>query len=414
MCSQLFHLTSTSRLRLRAGPLAPDLDGFADRLATAGYAPFSVKLKLGTVSDLGAWLLHEALGAEALDEQRMDAFLLTREPRRRSRRGESTTVRQLLDYLREDGRIPAAAPEPDRDGPIDRIARTYEHFLVHERGLSRATLRNYLPIARAFLAERFGTRPVALERLAARDTNHFLLGQAKRLSRTRSKLVVTALRSFLRHLHQRGDLPADLASAVPPVVHWRLSGLPKALAPEQVESLLDSCDRDTTVGRRDRAILLLLARLGLRAGEVATLTLDDFDWHAGTVTVSGKGQRREPLPLPSEVGEAVAAYLRDDRPQSPARSLFLRARAPQVGFRSYGAVGDVVRRALQRAGLDLPFQGSHLLRHSLATSMLRNGATLEDIGQILRHRHPDTTRIYAKVAIEALRTVAPAWPGGAA
>lgn len=414
MCSQLFHLSSTSRLRSRAGPLAPDLDGFADWLATAGYVPSSVKVKLGTVSHLGAWLVPEALGPEALDQQRMDAFLQTRRLRRGFRRGESKTVRQLLDYLRENGRIPAAAPEPGCDGPIDQIARTYEHFLVHERGLSRATVINYLPIVRTFLAERFGTRPVALERLTARDANQFVLGQAQRLSRTRSKLVATALRSFLRHLHQRGNLPADLASAVLPVVHWRLSGLPKALAPEQVESLLASCDRDTSVGRRDRAILLLLARLGLRAGEVATLALDDFDWNEGTVTVSGKGQRREPLPLPSEVGEAVATYLRDGRPQSPARSLFLRARAPREGFRSYKAVGDVVRRALQRAGLDIPFRGSHLLRHSLATGMLRNGATLEDIGQILRHRHPDTTQIYAKVAIEALRTVAPAWPGGAA
>ena len=414
MCSQTFHLSSTSRLRSRAGPLAPDLDGFADWLATAGYVPSSVKLKLGTVSHLGAWLLPEAVSVEALDEQRMDAFLQTRRPRHGFRRGESTTVRQLLDYLREYGRIPAAAPEPDCDGPIDRVARTYERFLVHERGLSRATVISYLPIARAFLSERFGTRPVALERLTARDANHFVLGQAKRLSRTRCKLVATALRSFLRHLHQRGDLPADLASAVLPVVHWRLSGLPKALAPEQVEALLESCNRDTSVGRRDRAILLLLARLGLRAGEVAKLALDDFDWNEGTVTVSGKGQRREPLPLPSEVGEAVAAYLRDDRPQSPARAVFLRARAPQEGLRSYQAVGDVVRRALRRAGLDLPFRGSHLLRHSLATGMLRNGATLEDIGQILRHRRPDTTRIYAKVAIEALRTVASAWPGGTA
>ena len=414
MCSQTFHLSSTSRLRSRAGPLAPDLDGFADWLATAGYVPSSVKLKLGTVCHLGAWLLPEAVSVEALDEQRMDAFLQTRRPRHGFRRGESTTVRQLLDYLREYGRIPAAAPEPDCDGPIDRVARTYERFLVHERGLSRATVISYLPIARAFLSERFGTRPVALERLTARDANHFVLGQAKRLSRTRCKLVATALRSFLRHLHQRGDLPADLASAVLPVVHWRLSGLPKALAPEQVEALLESCNRDTSVGRRDRAILLLLARLGLRAGEVARLALDDFDWNEGTVTVSGKGQRREPLPLPSEVGEAVAAYLRDDRPQSPARAVFLRARAPQEGLRSCQAVGDVVRRALRRAGLDLPFRGSHLLRHSLATGMLRNGATLEDIGQILRHRRPDTTRIYAKVAIEALRTVASAWPGGTA
>lgn len=274
-------------------------------------------------------------------------------------------------------------------------------------------MKNYLPIVHAFLAERFATRAVALERLTLRDVNRFIVRQSRRRSPSSAKLVVTALRSFLRHLHQRGDIPADLAGALLPVVSWRLSGVPKSLAPEEVEAVVRSCDARTAAGRRDRAIVLLLARLGLRAGEVAAMTLDDLDWDAGVVNVSGKGPRREALPLPREVGEALVAWLRDGRPRCPTRHVFVRIHAPHVGFAGPVAVINVVQRALARAGIDPPFKGAHLLRHSLATAMLRHGASLEEIGQILRHASPDTTWIYAKVDLEALRTLAPAWPGGA-
>ena len=252
---------------------------------------------------------------------------------------------------------------------------------------------------------------MALDTLIARDANRFIIRHA--VSRSHAKGLATALRSFLRHLHQRGDLGADLAGAIPPVTNWRLSGLPKSLSPEKVESVLASCDRSTATGRRDHAILLLLARLGLRGGEVAALTLDDFDWAKGLVTLSGKGQRREALPLPEDVGRAVAAYLRDGRPPCATRRVFVRAIAPYRGFSSTMAVCDIVRRALARAGIDAPLKGAHVLRHSLACGMLRNGASLEEIGRILRHRHPETTQIYAKLDLEALRTLAPAWPGGA-
>lgn len=412
MYTELFSPKSRRRLRTRAGPLGPHIEGFADRLTAQGYAPFTVRLKLRTVGDLGAWLHHQGLAVEALDERRVAAFLQTRDAKRRSRRGEAATCRGLLDDLRDSGWIAAVPPDLDDEGPTDRIVRTYERFLVHVRGLALSTVVNYVAIALAFLADRFGTGPVELERLGARDANQFVLRESRRLSRSRTKLVVTALRSFLRHLYQRGDLAADLSSAVLPVMHWRLSGLPKAIEPEQVEALLASCDPHTAGGRRDRAILLLLARLGLRAGEAAALTLDDFDWNAGAVTVPGKGLRREALPLPRDVGEAVAEYLRSDRPQCTSRRLFIRMRAPHRGFGSRRAIGDVVKRALARAGLELPRRGAHLLRHALATGMLRRGATLEEIGRVLRHRHPDTTWIYAKVDLEALRTVAPAWPAG--
>jgi site-specific recombinase XerD len=280
--------------------------------------------------------------------------------------------------------------------------------------LTPATVQNYVPVARAFLAERFANEPVRLEQLGAQDANRFVLRNSQRFSQKRLKLIVTALRSFLRFLHQRGEIEIDLAAAVLPVMDWRLAGLPKSLDPEQVQSMLASCKREAVAGRRDYAILLLLARLGLRAGEVVAMTLDDLDWEAGLVTVRGKGQRHEPLPLPDDVGEALVSYLRDGRPACQTRRLFVRLKAPYRGFASSVAICDIVKRALARAGIDPPFKGSHLLRHSLATEMLRRGASLEDIGEILRHRHPETTQIYAKVDLNALRGLALPWPGGAA
>ena len=410
MSIQLFFPNPEKWQRLRAGPLADDIDGFAAWLAHEGYARATARRKLWVTADLSLWLGRQDLAVEAVDEQRLEAYMLTFKPRR----GDSATVRQLLAWLREQGRVPAVRDAVPGEGPVEPILCTYECFLVEQRGVSPATVANYLPVVRAFLTERFGAREVDLQSLTAGDANRFVVGEAQRLSRSRAKLVVTALRSFLRHLHQRGDIPADLACGVLPVMHWRLSGLPKSVPPEQVGAILASCERSTAAGRRDYAILQLLARLGLRGGEVAALTLDDFDWREGIVTVPGKGSRREPLPLPREVGEALADYLRHDRPSCPTRRLFVRLKAPHRGFRSTVAVCGIVRRALARAGIDPPCKGAHLLRHSLATGMLRNGASLEEIGQILRHRHPETTQIYAKCDLEGLRALAPAWPGGAA
>jgi site-specific recombinase XerD len=412
MSIELFFPDPTSQRRFRVGPLTCDLDGFAAQLAAEGYSHSSARNKLRLIRDLSRWLEHEGLDVEVLDELRVRAFLVARGSRRTAQR-EATTARQLLSYLRANDRIPAAPSGPSSDSAMGRMEQDYERFLVRERGLTSATVKNYLPTVHVFLTERFGTETIELERLVAQDANQFILRHAQHLSRTRAKLLVTALRSFLRFLYQRGDIPVDVASAVLPVMHWRLSGLPKSLTPEQVKSMLESCDRSTVIGRRDYAILLLLARLGLRAGEVVALTLDDLDWDKGIVTVPGKGQRREPLPLPHEVGEALVGYLQDGRPLCNTRCLFVRISAPHRGFTGAAAICDVVRRALVRAGIDPPFKGSHMLRHSLATEMLRCGASLEDIGQILRHRHPETTQIYAKVDLEALRALAQPWPGGA-
>ena len=412
MSVELFFPTKKSLEWLRVGPLGHDIDGFAAWLAAEGYAQRTAEQKLCSVSSLSHWLEDEGLGIEDLDELRFETFLRTGRAHSRTC-GVVTTGRQLLSYLRENRQIPPAPTDPESTDPIGQIERTYTHFLLNDRGLSSAAVRMYVPIVRSFLTERFGPRAVAVKDLVAQDANRYILRHSQRFGRAQTQHIATALRSFLRYLFQRGDIAVDLASAVVPTVRWRQVGLPKALAPEQVELLLESCDRKTVVGRRDHAILLLLARLGLRGREVAVMTLDDLDWNKGVVNVSGKSQRREALPLPQDVGEALVAYLRDGRPCCTTRRLFVRVQAPHRGFTDSTAIRDIVRRAFARAGIDPPFKGSHALRHSLATGMLRNGASLEDIGQILRHRHPETTQIYAKVDHAALRTLAPAWPGGA-
>ena len=317
----------------------------------------------------------------------------------------------LLDYLRELGRIPPPTEVID-DTPLGRIESGFTHYLVAERGLSAATVINYSPTVHRFLEERFGAGEVELGELSAPDVHRFLLRQAPRVSRGRAKLMATALRSFFGFLRQRGDITSDLAGAIPATTNWRLTGLPLSLGPEQVEALLDSCDQDTALGQRDYAILLLLARLGLRAGEVVALTLDDLDWDTGTLIVHGKGKRQERLPLPEDVGEAVANYLRGSRPHCATRRVFIRLQAPHRGFSSSAAIDDVVRRALERTGLNPEQKGAHLLRHSLATRLLGSGASLEQIAQLLRHAHPQTTEIYAKVDLQALRALAQPWPGG--
>ena len=406
-----FSPTSLLRGCLDVGPLASHIDGFSTLLAAQGYARATAKEKLRLIVDLSRWLGRRKLSVADLDEQRVNQFLTCRR-RRRARGGSAATCRMLLSYLRQLGSIPASQQQ-FHDTPLNRVGRDFEQFLASERGLTPATLANYLPTVRRFLTERFGTEALRLDALNPQDVNRFILRHAQKVSRGRAKLMVTALRSFLRFLHQRGDVSTDLASAIPTVMNWRLAGLPKSLAPEQVESLLASCDQSTTLGQRDYAILLLLARLGLRAGEVVAMTVDDFDWEAGVLRVCGKGNRQERLPLPQDVGEAVVAYLRHGRPACSTRRVFVRMQAPRCGFSSSCAICDVVKRALTRASLDPAFKGSHLLRHSLATNMLRSGASLEEIGELLRHCRPETTQIYAKVDLNALRALAQPWPGGA-
>jgi site-specific recombinase XerD len=392
------------------GPLGPYVEGCAARLAIQGYTEATAKEKLRLIAHLSRWLERHDLPLATLDEERVKQFLAEHAPTH-VRRGDAPTCKMLLDYLRELGSI-APPTEVIDDTALGRIESGFTHYLVAERGLSAATVINYSPTVHRFLKERFGTGEVELGELSAQDVHRFLLRHAPRVSRGRGKLIATALRSFFRFLRQRGDIRSDLSSAIPATTNWRLTGLPLSLGSEQVEALLDSCDQDTALGQRDYAILLLLARLGLRAGEVVALTLDDLDWETGTLIVHGKGERQEPLPLPEDVGEAVANYLRGSRPRCASRRVFIRLQAPHRGFSTSAAIDNVVHRALARTGLDPEHKGAHLLRHSLATRLLGSGASLEQIAQLLRHAHPQTTEIYAKVDLQALRALAQPWPGG--
>jgi site-specific recombinase XerD len=377
-----------------------------------GYAQNTVLAKCDLLADLSRWLKRRRLPLAVLDEGRLTQFLAIRRQRNKIRRGDPATGQQLLEHLRELGEIAAAAQRIDRT-PVACLTCEFEGFLCAERGLASSTVSDYLHTVRDFLDYRFGGKALQLERVRAQELHNFVLREIRRVSRSHGKGAVTALRSFLRFLLQRGAVHTDLARTLPGVATWRLSHLPKSLPPKQVEQLLASCDRSSPTGKRDYAILLLLARLGLRGGEVLAMTLEDLDWERGEIVVRGKGQRLERLPLPAEVGAALACYLRDVRPACATRRVFIRMKAPLQGLAGPSAISCIVRRALEGAGLNPELKGAHLLRHSLATDLLRRGASLGEIGQLLRHREPTTTQIYAKVDIAALRGIALPWPGGA-
>jgi site-specific recombinase XerD len=293
------------------------------------------------------------------------------------------------------------------------LGTEFRFYLQQERALASTTQSYYLTFVSEFLRERFGAGPVDLSCLRAADVTGFVQRRAITIQSRRVQLMTTALRSFLRFARYRGDIDKDLAACVPAVANWKLSTIPRALPPDQVELVLASIDRKTAMGSRDYAILSILARLGLRAGEIKALTLEDLDWQEGLITVRGKAGRYSQLPLPADVGEAIADYLRHGRPSANSRCVFLRTRAPIGGFKGQSGIGSVVKHALAEAGVDSPRKGAHQFRHGLATQMLRHGASLSEIGELLRHRSPQTTAIYAKVDLASLSTLALPWPGGA-
>ena len=291
--------------------------------------------------------------------------------------------------------------------------RAYERYLQQTRGLAPASIASYLPFARNLLQHRFTSEPVTLSSLSASDVVGFVHHMAPGLRPKRAKFMTTALRSFLRYACHLGEAGPELVAAVPVVANWSMTQIPRGISPDQVSKLLAGIDRGSTAGRRDHAILLLLARLGLRSSEIRLLELDDIDWVNGTLRPRTKGGRRNTFPLSEEVGEAIADYLRHGRPQCSSRQVFLHVLAPFKGIRSSSGISRIIRRAIKRAGVDAPTCGAHQFRHGLATEMLNGGASLGEIGDVLGHSHPDTTRIYAKVDLESLRPLALPWPGGA-
>jgi site-specific recombinase XerD len=392
-----------------SGPLAPYAAGFESWLRSRAYSRSTAADRLCQFDQLSRWLEREGLGVGELTGEQAERFVAARRAAGRVTWVSPQSVMLPLEYLRELGVAPTLAPAV-AEGPLKELLADYSRYLLIERGLSQHTVLDaYGPVARLFLAERKGPDGLELERLSAADVSSFLAGECPKRSVSGARDVVCALRSLLRYLHLAGLIEAPLVWAVPSVADLRDRTLPRGLEPAAVKKLLASCDRRTLVGRRDYAILLLLVRLGLRAGEVAAIQLEDVDWRAGLLLVRGKGGRQDVLPLPVDVGEAIVSYLRR-RPRCECRALFLRVTAPRREL-NRSTVGWVVRAACDRAGL--PRVGAHRLRHTAATEMLRQGASLAEIAQVLRHREQKTTAIYAKVDRKALQTLARPWPSPA-
>lgn len=393
-----------SRIEI-TGPLTPHVEPLWLWLAARGYTALSIANVARVMAHLSRWLDHERLSVADLTSDTIDRFL-----RHRRRAGYTCWlsprgVAPILDYLRDVG---VALPRDDRPAvsraAIDRVIDAYGEYLRRERALSPSTAAFYERMARDLLPHDGDLRS-----LSAATVTAFVVRASCRGSVAYTKYKVVALRCLLRYLYVRGDLTANLAAAIPAVAGWRLTSLPRDVSPDMVGQLLKVARGQTVGSRRARAALLLMARLGLRAGEVTALQLEDLDWTTGEVLIRGKGHVLDRLPLPADVGAALAAYVRQRPPQAATRAVFLRVRAPHAPLSSNG-LKSLVRAACRRAGVSEI--GTHRLRHTAATQMLRHGASLAEIAQVLRHRHVDTTAIYAKVDRVSLRQLVQAWPGG--
>jgi site-specific recombinase XerD len=392
-----------------AGPLAPFADAYSAALRRRGYTPLSTVNELRQVGRLSRWL--EAGGYEAgeLSSDQVEEFLVWQRAGGRYRcQWSRPGLACLLEVLRGLGVLAVEEPAP-ADSPTDLLLASFERYLVVERGLAVGTVRGYVTHARRFLDGLTPGRELA-GLTTGEVTEAVLRKAASGVSVSATQFFVSALRSFLRFCFVEGLLEADLSQAALAVTGRRRSSLPKGIGRADARALLGACDRRSALGRRDYALLVVLLRLGLRRGEVAALTLDDIDWRAGELVVHGKGGREDRLPLPTDVGEAIASYLRRGRPASGRREVFLRARAPYEPIAS-GTVSSTVRRACRRAGI--AEVGAHRLRHTTACEMVSAQVPLERIGQVLRHRSLQSTALYARVDLEQLRLLAAPWPGGA-
>lgn len=394
-------MSDSSRVRV-IGPLADHVAGFCAALESQGYRRNAVCDQLRVLAHVSRWLKENNLRSADLTRDRSLEFLAARRQAGYVLWLSEKGIAPLLAYLRHVGAAPIPVP-PAPATPAERLLDEFRSYLLVERGLAPGTVTGYVHVARLFLEQQIGE----VELLATLGPAGIVAFVAEQRERRSAASVTTGLRAFLRFCHVTGRTPRSLADAVPKVASWRLAGLPKTVDPATVRAMLASCDRRTGQGRRDFAVLMLLSRLGLRSGEVASLCLGDIDWRAGELVVSGKGPKFERLPLPADVGEAIAGWLRRGRPDCAARQIITRVRAPQ-GALSSGGIYAIVHAACIRAGV--PVVHPHRLRHTAATEMLRAGASLGEIGQVLRHQSVLTTAIYAKVDRDGLRQLASPWP----
>jgi len=390
------------------GPLAPYARGWRGELAARGYAPHSVTAHAQLMAHLSGWLAATGRGVDALTDAVVREYALARRAAGYQNRATGRAVAPLLGYRRGLRAAPPAAPVPST--PAEAVVSEFCDYLAGEQGLAAGTVHHHRRFACLFLAELGITGEAELAGLTAAAVAFFAVSQAQRRGPGDMRSLVSALRSLLRFLHLTGRLAQPLAAAVPSVPGWRPGSLPRGVSAGQVAAMLASCDRDSAAGRRDYAILLLLTRLGLRAGEVTGITLDDIDWRAGVLPVTGKADQADTLPLPADVGDALAGYVRYGRARTSSRHLFITVRAPVATLALNTSISGIAERACRRAG-SAP-SGPHRLRHAVACDLLAGGASLTETGQLPRHRGQRATAIYATADVEALRRLArPCRPG---
>ena len=406
----LFRSESDVRLhQLRQCPVGMHMDGLADWLHSAGYKRRPGQLVLRGAAHLAHWTSARGGPIDRIDEGVLHSFAdhlrtcACPSPFRGRDRYHRDGAQRLVAHLRRVGVLPPTNAEPETVPPL---VKRFSQWMRQHRGVTESTLANYVPLVKEFLAAR---EDDAAAYDAAR-VRAFIFARASRYGRSRAKSTVNAVRMFLRFLAVSGHCSADLVAAVPRIAEWKLSSLPRYISADDIDRLVAACDPATAVGSRDRAVILLLARLGLRAGDVRDLRLGDIDWSHGRFRVIGKGRCETWLPLPQDVGDAVLHHLKCGRPAIDDDHVFLRVYAPLGPLPSSGPVSKLVRRAIERAEIEAPSMGAHVLRHSAATDMLRQGSSLDVIGAVLRHRCVESTAHYAKVDVALLRLVAQPWP----
>lgn len=401
--------------RMRSTCVGPYIDDFSATLAEAGYSPFTIRGYIRAADHVARWADTRQLPLASWDDEVVVRF--GRHLRRctciKSNKGifraAAAGVRLLLAHLRARGVIALATAVPIKS-PYAPLSEQFADWMLRHRGVAPTTTARYQRVLLPFIEE-LGDEP---SRYTVNTIRSYVIKQLGAVGRGETRDTVTAVRAFLRFLVAEGRVHSGIQHCVPTVPQWRLSSLPRYLEASEVERVVKSCDLTTSHGLRDHAILLLLARLGLRAGDVVRMTFDDIDWQSGTLRMRGKGRREVRLPLPQDVGDAVLAYVERGRPSSSIDCVFLTTNAPRRRFASSAGISDLVRAALARAEIqNPPSHGAHLLRHSAATAMLRAGGSLETIATVLRHRSLETTMYYAKVDIAMLQQVAQPWPGGA-
>jgi site-specific recombinase XerD len=411
MLEQVFTDHSTIQQH-RNGPLGNYSDRLASHLISVGYCPADLTRRFGVISDLNRWLKKCSLALSDLSPDQVDAFCRyrRRKVRRFYRSGDHATLQMLLTILRKDGLIPPKLIASKWGAEIEQAVAPFRQYLAHEKGFSESALTKYVTSVSQLLRECFADQPLSLPMLTVADLSRFIRGRAQVWSPRSMQTAASAWRAFLRFAFANGHTPRDLSGSIPASPSWRGQRLPDFLAQRDVLKLLASCDKRTKKGLRDYAILLLMVRLGLRASEVLRLSLDDLNWREATLLIRGKGPRQAELPLPDDVGQALVAYLTSARPPAQRREVFLRSRAPFLALNHASSISTIVGRALAAAHLNPRRKGAHLLRYTAASESLRQGASLPEVGELLRHRSLDTTAIYAKVDLSRLTEIARPWP----